>query len=134
MASVVLRQMMATSSPDRRRPCPAKARAAARASSYSAVASCDFHPAPRCTLEYRGRKSATRSGHRGQGAGGRGRVEGEVGPLGAVDAGDGEVVADEAHAEAVAVRRLIRHVPMVPVADPQRSVARGRPRPEAPLR
>ena len=58
MASVVLRQRIATSSRPAR---PAKVRVAARASSYAAVASCDFQPAPRCTLEYQGRNDVTRS-------------------------------------------------------------------------
>ena len=39
---------------------PANAAKASRACSYAAVASCDFQPAPRWTLEYHGRNASTR--------------------------------------------------------------------------
>src|SRR6516165_2443743 len=51
--------MIATSSPAAGRPGRAKLRAAARASSYAAVASWDLYPAPRWTLEYRGTNAST---------------------------------------------------------------------------
>src|SRR6516225_8250218 len=51
--------MIATSSPAAGRPGRAKLRAAARASSYAAVASWDLCPAPRWTLEYQGTNAST---------------------------------------------------------------------------
>ena len=59
MASVVLRTMTTTSSPPDG--LPVKRWTSSRASSYSAVARRDLYPAPRWTLEYHGRNSATRS-------------------------------------------------------------------------
>jgi hypothetical protein len=57
IASVVLRQMIATSSAPRR----ANRRIDSLADSNARVAICDLYPAPRCTLEYHGRNSVTRS-------------------------------------------------------------------------